>query len=145
MNGNKRLLISKTIVFCSTVRHAQDLVEEFKKLKCHVAEIVTGETPKEERKQILEDLEHGDVQVVVNVAVLTEGFDAPPVACIVLTRPCSYKSTMVQMIGRGLRTIDPELYPVLLKKTVSYLDFGYIYSSRTALLMIVWILMGQIS
>ena len=36
---------------------------------------------------------------------IDRGFDVPP-ACIVLTRPCSYKSTMVQMIGRGLRTID---------------------------------------
>tara|TARA_R100001443_G_scaffold77304_1_gene84521 strand:- start:1286 stop:2965 length:1680 start_codon:yes stop_codon:yes gene_type:complete len=113
----------KTIVFCSTVRHAQDLVEEFKNSDV-IAEIVTGETPKEERKQILEDLEYGDVQVVVNVAVLTEGFDAPPVSCIVLTRPCSYKSTMVQMIGRGLRTIDPEIYPNMIKKDCIVLDFG---------------------
>ena len=72
----------------------------------------------------MHDLEHGDVQVVVNVAVLTEGFDAPPVSCIVLTRPCSYKSTMVQMIGRGLRIIDPELYPNTIKKDCLVLDFG---------------------
>ena len=74
--------------------------------------------------QILKDLERGDVQVVVNVAVLTEGFDAPPISCIVLTRPCSYKSTMVQMIGRGLRTISQEEYPGLIKKDCVVLDFG---------------------
>ena len=81
----------KTVIFCSTVVHAQDLCDEFRRSEIR-AEIVTGETPSEERKQILHDLEHGDVQVVVNVAVLTEGFDAPPVSCIVLTRPCSYMS-----------------------------------------------------
>ena len=86
--------------------------------------MVTGETPSEQRKQILQDLERGDVQVVVNVAVLTEGFDAPPISCIVLTRPCSYKSTMVQMIGRGLRTVDQEEYPGLIKKDCIVLDFG---------------------
>jgi superfamily II DNA or RNA helicase len=77
-----------------------------------------------ERKQILHDLEFGDVQVVVNVAVLTEGFDAPPVSCVVLTRPCSFKSTMVQMIGRGLRILDPEIYPDQIKKDCIVLDFG---------------------
>jgi len=56
--------------------------------------------------------------------VLTEGFDAPPVSCIVLTRPCSYKSTMVQMIGRGLRTIDPEEHPGIIKRDCIVLDFG---------------------
>jgi len=113
----------KTIVFCSTVVHAQDVCDEFRRFGVRT-EIVVGDTPSEERKQILHDLEHGDVQVVVNVAVLTEGFDAPPVSCIILTRPCSYKSTMVQMIGRGLRTINQEEYPGLIKKDCIVLDFG---------------------
>ena len=113
----------KTVVFCSTIIHAQDVCDEYRRANIR-AELLTGDTPSEERKQILHDLEHGDVQVVVNVAVLTEGFDAPPVSCIVLTRPCSYKSTMVQMIGRGLRTIDPEEHPGIIKKDCIVLDFG---------------------
>ena len=113
----------KTVVFCSTINHAQDVCDEFRRANIR-AEIVTGDTPSEERKQILKDLEYGDVQVVVNVAVLTEGFDAPPISCIVLTRPCSYKSTMVQMIGRGLRTVSQEEYPGLIKKDCIVLDFG---------------------
>ena len=113
----------KTVVFCSTINHAQDVCDEFRRANIR-AEIVTGATPSEERTQILKDLEHGDVQVVVNVAVLTEGFDAPPISCIVLTRPCSYKSTMVQMIGRGLRTVSQEEYPGLIKKDCIVLDFG---------------------
>ena len=113
----------KTVVFCSTIKHAEDLTNTF--LDCDVnAELVTGETPKPERAQILHDLAHGDVQVVVNVAVLTEGFDAPPVSCVVLTRPCSQKGTMVQMIGRGLRTVDPEEFPDVIKTDCIVLDFG---------------------
>jgi len=113
----------KTVVFCSTINHAKDLLDMFIEHDVN-AEMVIGETPKEERKQILHDLEFGDVQVVVNVAVLTEGFDAPPVSCVVLTRPCSFKSTMVQMIGRGLRILDPEIYPDQIKKDCVVLDFG---------------------
>ena len=113
----------KTIVFCSTIRHAEDVCEEFVEQGI-VARVVTGDTPKVIRQEILSDLATGDVQVVVNVAVLTEGFDAPPVSCVVLTRPCSYKSTMVQMIGRGLRTIDQEEYPGVVKTNCVVLDFG---------------------
>ena len=113
----------KTVVFCSTINHAQDLLDMFIEHDIN-AEMVIGDTPKPERKQILHDLEFGDVQVVVNVAVLTEGFDAPPVSCVVLTRPCSFKSTMVQMIGRGLRILDPEIYPDQIKKDCIVLDFG---------------------
>lgn len=113
----------KTVVFCSTINHAQDLLDMFIEHDIN-AEMVIGDTPKPEREQILHDLEFGDVQVVVNVAVLTEGFDAPPVSCVVLTRPCSFKSTMVQMIGRGLRILDPEIYPDQIKKDCIVLDFG---------------------
>ena len=113
----------KTVVFCSTIKHAEDLLEEFLDQDIN-AEMVTGETPKAERAQTLHDLAHGDVEVVVNVSVLTEGFDAPPVSCIILTRPCSQKATMVQMIGRGLRTVDPEEYPNLVKRDCIVLDFG---------------------
>ena len=113
----------KTVVFCSTINHAQDLLDMFIEHDIN-AEMVIGDTPKPEREQILHDLEFGDVQVVVNVVVLTEGFDAPPVSCVVLTRPCSFKSTMVQMIGRGLRILDPEIYPDQIKKDCIVLDFG---------------------
>ena len=113
----------KTVVFCSTIRHAEDLLEEFIDQGVS-ADIVTGDTPKAERAQTLHDLVHNNLQVVVNVAVLTEGFDAPPVSCVILTRPCSQKATMVQMIGRGLRTVDPEEFPDLIKRDCIVLDFG---------------------
>tara|TARA_E500000081_G_scaffold147265_1_gene171313 strand:- start:1460 stop:3142 length:1683 start_codon:yes stop_codon:yes gene_type:complete len=113
----------QTIVFCSTVQHAEDLCEEFVAYGIEAA-TVTGDTPKHEREQILHDLSTGYVQVVVNVAVLTEGFDSPPVSCIVLTRPCSYKATMVQMIGRGLRTVNQDEFPGVVKSDCIVMDFG---------------------
>ncbi len=113
----------KTIVFCSTIIHAENVCEEFVK-KGVVARVVTGDTPKIIRKEILDDLATGNVQVVVNVAVLTEGFDSPPVSCIVLTRPCSYKATMVQMIGRGLRTVNQDEFPGIVKSDCVVMDFG---------------------
>ena len=113
----------KTVVFCSTVKHAEDLLESFIEHEVD-AKLVTGETPKDERAETLHELAYGDLEVVVNVSVLTEGFDAPAVSCIVLMRPCSQKGTMVQMIGRGLRTIDPEEFPGIVKTDCLVLDFG---------------------
>jgi len=113
----------KTVVFCSTIKHAEDLLESFVEHDID-AKLVTGDTPKDERAETLHELAYGDLQVVVNVSVLTEGFDAPAVSCIVLTRPCSQKGTMVQMIGRGLRTIDPEEFPGIVKTDCVILDFG---------------------
>jgi len=113
----------KTVVFCSTIKHAEDLLESFVEYDVD-AKLVTGDTPKDERSETLHELAYGDLQVVVNVSVLTEGFDAPAVSCIVLMRPCSQKGTMVQMIGRGLRTIDPEEFPGVVKTDCVVLDFG---------------------
>lgn len=113
----------KTIVFCSTIKHAQDVLKTFREAGVS-AEMVTGDTPAHERAAMIRRLDCGETQVMVNVAVLTEGFDSPTISCVVLLRPCSYKSTMIQMIGRGLRTIDPELYPEIIKKDCIILDFG---------------------
>lgn len=113
----------KTIVFCSTVKHAENVSIEFNQQGVK-SFIITGETPRKEREQILFGLEHGDIQVVCNVAVLTEGYDCPPVSCVVLLRPCSFKSTMLQMIGRGLRTVDASSHPDIVKTDCVILDFG---------------------
>ena len=61
---------------------------------------------------------------MVNVAVLTEGYDYTPTSCVVLLRPSSYKSTFIQMVGRGLRTVDPEEFPGVIKSDCLVLDFG---------------------
>ena len=106
----------KTLIFCSTVRHAQAVCGLFlsKGIK---AECIFGDTSN--RAAILQRYDHGDTQVICNVAVLTEGYDSPITSCIVLLRPCSFKSTVLQMIGRGLR-IDPDRS----KKDCLVLDFG---------------------
>ncbi|RYU61314.1 DEAD/DEAH box helicase [Methylolobus aquaticus] len=113
----------KTIVFCSTVAHAEAVVQAFQDAGIPTV-LIHGELPEPERKARLRDYEHGDAQVVVNVAVLTEGYDYTPTACVVLLRPSSHRSTLLQMIGRGLRIVDPHEYPSLVKTDCLVLDFG---------------------
>jgi len=111
----------KTIVFCATKNHAREVCSTFIKEGVK-ADCIFGDTPN--RSEILERFDRGDLQVLFNVAVLTEGYDSQPVSCIVLLRPCSFKSTMLQMIGRGLRIVDPEEYPGVVKRDCLVLDFG---------------------
>lgn len=113
----------KTIVFCSTVAHAQNVCEAFITAGVHSV-LIHGELSDNERKARLAEYESGHAQVVVNVAVLTEGYDYTPTSCIVLLRPSSYKSTFIQMVGRGLRTVDPEAFPGVIKSDCIVLDFG---------------------
>lgn len=113
----------RTIVFCSTVAHAGDVQAAFRSAGI-AAEMITGESTRGERAGVIRRMKEGETQVLVNVAVLTEGFDEPSISCVVLLRPCSQKGTMIQMIGRGLRTINPAEYPVLRKRDCVVLDFG---------------------
>lgn len=65
--------------------------------------VVHGGTPREERRLILKKLHTGDIQVVHNCGVLTEGFDEPTVSCVVNARPTQSAPLYQQMVGRGLR------------------------------------------
>lgn len=62
-----------------------------------------AQTPKEKRRQMLADFQQGQLKVIANVAVLTEGFDAPQTSCILWARPTQSSVVLTQAIGRGLR------------------------------------------
>ncbi len=113
----------KTVIFCSTVDHAKNVQRTFidEGIK---TEIITGDLSKTDRLNALQRYYSGKSNVIVNVAVLTEGWDHPPTSCVVLLRPSSAKGTMIQMIGRGLRTVDPSEYPGISKTDCIILDFG---------------------
>ena len=113
----------QTVVFCSTVDHARNVKDAFVDAGVK-ASMVYGEMGLAERRSTLRAFEQGNIQVIVNVAVLTEGWDHQPTSCVILLRPSSYKSTMIQMVGRGLRTVDPNEFPGQVKTDCIVLDFG---------------------
>jgi DNA repair protein RadD len=79
--------------------------------------LVTGKTPRDERDQILADFRGGRLKYLVNVSVLTTGFDAPNIDCVALLRPTMSPGLLLQMVGRGFR-----LHPG--KENCLILDFG---------------------
>ncbi len=99
--GNRR-----TLVFASSVNHAERMAEMFNRHRPGMAGWVCGETPADERARLLRDFSTGAVQVVCNCNVLTEGFDNPGVEVVIMARPTKSRSLYSQMCGRGMRPCD---------------------------------------
>lgn len=92
----------RTVGFAVTVEHSKEIVRRFVQ-RGHKAEHLDGETPAEERRDILARLDAGDTRIVVNVGVLCEGWDQPSCKCLILARPTQSLSLCLQMAGRILR------------------------------------------
>lgn len=91
-----------TIVFCVDVKHVTDMVELFRSQGVN-AEGVTGSTKPKMRENIIEEFKNGEIPVLFNCGVFTEGTDIPNIDLVILNRPTKSKGLMMQMIGRGLR------------------------------------------
>ena len=90
------------LFFCTGIEHAQAITDELRQHDI-TAECVTGDTPQGQRADILKQFKSGDIQAVVNVSVLTTGFDAPNIDLIAMLRPTESPALYIQMVGRGLR------------------------------------------
>ncbi|MGF1909827.1 DEAD/DEAH box helicase [Vibrio kasasachensis] len=88
------------MIFAATVRHAQEI---HGLLPAEQAEIVIGDTPTPERDAIIQQFKDQKTKYLVNVSVLTTGFDAPHVDLIAILRPTESISLYQQIVGRGLR------------------------------------------
>ena len=104
-----------SICFGTTVNHAYNLSNLFKE-RGITSECIHGGTPFHEREAILGKYKAGEIDVLSNCAVLTEGFDAPSTACVIVARPTKSKGLYQQMAGRGLRIFPGE-------KRLPYLGF----------------------
>ncbi|MFA7295722.1 MAG: DEAD/DEAH box helicase [Dehalococcoidia bacterium] len=93
---------ARTIVFAASRTHAKALAKRFTKAGRPTA-YLDGDTPDGERFDILERFAAGAIEVVVNVDILTEGYDLPAVKCIVLARPTKSRARYLQYCGRASR------------------------------------------
>jgi DNA repair protein RadD len=96
--GEKR----RTVVFAVNVAHSLHIRDEFCRQGVR-AEHIDGDTPADERDATLARLESGEIEVVTNCMVLTEGWDQPAVSCCILARPTKKMGLYRQMVGRVLR------------------------------------------
>ena len=88
------------MIFSSSVKHAQEIMSH---LPPDQSRLVVGDTEITERDKIVEDFKNKKFKYLVNVSVLTTGFDAPHVDVIAIMRPTESNSLYQQIVGRGLR------------------------------------------
>lgn len=91
------------MLFAATVRHADEVLAS---LPPNLSAMITGDTPKGERDSIIARFKAMRIKYLVNVAVLTTGFDAPHVDVIAILRKTESVGLLQQIIGRGLRLHD---------------------------------------
>jgi len=104
------------LIFASGVKHAQHVQRVLGEMGRECG-FVCGETLPFERAETLQRFKDGDLKYLVNVNVLTTGFDAPNIDCVALLRPTNSPGLYYQMVGRGFR-----LHPS--KANCLVLDFG---------------------
>ncbi|ENP7393944.1 ATP-dependent helicase, partial [Salmonella enterica] len=89
--------------FCVNVAHANFLTIQFNQAGVN-AEVMTADTPVDERQAIIHRFETGATKIIVSVGVLVAGFDSD-VRCIIYARPTKSEIRWLQALGRGLRIV----------------------------------------
>jgi len=105
------------LIFCCGVKHARQVAAILRVEHGIDAPVVVGDTSPDERAKAVDDLKEGRVRALINVNVLTTGFNVRRIDLIAVLRPTQSTSLWVQMVGRGFRT-HPD------KKDCLILDFG---------------------
>lgn len=92
----------QAIVFCVSIKHSQQVAQQFRDAGIS-AEHLDGNTPKKARKAIMERFRAGEVKVLTNCSLISEGLSVDGVGAILLLRPTASLALHLQMVGRGLR------------------------------------------
>jgi DNA repair protein RadD len=91
------------LVFAAGVQHAEHVAATLASTVGAEVACIFGHTPDGERDRLIARFKKGELRYLVNVAVLTTGFDAPQVDCVALLRPTMSPGLYYQMVGRGFR------------------------------------------
>ncbi|MET4698000.1 DNA repair protein RadD [Constrictibacter sp. MBR-5] len=113
----------RTVVFATGVLHSVHLRDEFRRSGV-AAEHLDGSTPIAEREAVLAGLARGSVDVVCNAMILTEGWDRPDAAALILARPTKSLGLYRQMVGRVLRPAPGKVDALILDHAGAVYEHG---------------------
>ena len=113
----------KGIVYAINISHAQKITKLYQEHGVK-AIAIDSKTPAAERQQDIEAFKKGEIQVLVNVDIFSEGFDCPDVEFVQLARPTLSLAKYLQMVGRGLRVAKGKKNCVIIDNVGLYRVFG---------------------
>ena len=102
---NEYVTDKPTVVFCTSVRHADEVAMLFRESGIE-ARSVSGKTSPAERKSILQKYDNGEIPVLCACDLLNEGWDSPHTQVLFMARPTMSKTIYMQQLGRGMRLCD---------------------------------------
>lgn len=113
----------RTLIFTASVKQAETVSNILNRHKPGICEWVCGKTNKDVRKDINARFESGQIQVVANCGIYTEGYDNPAVEVIVMAKPTKSRALYTQMVGRAIRplpgVVDGPATPDLRKEAIA--------------------------
>lgn len=95
----------RTVVFCCSIKHSENVAAEFEKSGYSVATI-DGKMDSITRRRVVNDFRTGAIQILTSVNVISEGFDLPAIECAIILRPTQSIGLWIQMTGRALRNAE---------------------------------------
>lgn len=113
----------KGIIYAINIEHAKHISSEYKAAG-YVTVCIDSKTPASERKELVEKFRKGQIDIIVNVDIFSEGFDCPDIEFIQLARPTRSLVKYLQQVGRGLRTTKNKQECVILDNVGMYARFG---------------------
>ena len=113
----------KGFVYAINIDHARSIAEYYQSQGVH-AVAIDSHTPVKERERLISSFRSGELQVLVNVDIFSEGFDCPDVEFIQLARPTLSLAKYLQMVGRGLRPSKGKKNCMIIDNVGLYRVFG---------------------
>ena len=113
----------KGIIYAINKRHAAKIAELYSSHGVK-AMAIDCDTPRDVRQEMISAFKSGEISVLVNVDIFTEGFDCPDVNFIQLARPTRSLSLYLQQVGRGLRIVEGKEKTIILDNVGLYNYFG---------------------
>ncbi|MGB6296554.1 MAG: DEAD/DEAH box helicase family protein [Rivularia sp. (in: cyanobacteria)] len=114
----------RTVLFAVSVEYSQELAAAFNEAGISAAHL-DGKTPKEQRRFILEEFEKGEILVLCQHSIVTEGVDIPNIEAIQLARPTKSLTIWFQAIGRSLRPAPNKTHAVIIDHTDTHLNLPW--------------------
>jgi superfamily II DNA or RNA helicase len=118
----------KTIVFAINVKHSKEIAQRYQNAGISAVH-VDGTTPDREREAIMRKFKSGEIKVLCNVDIVSEGFDVPDCEVVQMARPVRSLSLYLQQGGRALRPSENKR-AIILDNACNYLRHGHITADR---------------
>jgi superfamily II DNA or RNA helicase len=114
----------KTIVFATDIKHCDDLHSEFERLGFKVGS-VHSKKKESDISDTYDRFRDNEINILINVDLLTFGFDEPSIECMLFVRPIKSLRLYIQMVGRGIRTFSGKTKCIMIDCANVVLDNGY--------------------